>query len=189
MKLGFPLEPVLRDRSLSPPRAASRSGIPYSSMNKFVLLSVVLAVSGLNGITVPETRAETPASAASNAQNDEPLHVIIDYPDGKKKVRESHHGLIDRIALPLSQEVTITLQFQNKRAGAPLLISSLDGGDLILPQSTSVPSQGDFSFQFRAGNLPGVFRLLINSLQQYQVSLYAYDPSHPPGHGRNGAGH
>jgi len=152
-------------------------------MIKQLSLPTLLAL----GLVFSAVIGQSIVQAANSQNDDEPLHVVINYADGTKKVRESHHGSIDPIALPVAQQITITLQFPNKRAGAPVFLSSLDGGDLTLPSSTSVSSNGDFTFQFHAGNLPGVFRLLINSLQQYQVSLYAYDPSHPPGHGHNGA--
>ena len=122
------------------------------------------------------------AAAARTPQNeDEPVHMVVDYPDGKKKVRESHHGLVDPVAIPVGLQVSITLRFLPALAGSVALVSSLDGGELTLPAAPTIAGDGTFVFQFRPGNVPGSYRLLINGVRQYELSIYSYDPSNPPG--------
>jgi len=116
----------------------------------------------------------------NQAQSEDPVHMTVDYGGGKNQIRESHHGVIDPVAVPVGQQVTLTLRFERKFAGSPAWLSPLDGGEVALQQKV-VADDGTFVFQFRAGNLPGSYRFLISSLSQYELRIYGYDPNHPPG--------
>lgn len=106
---------------------------------------------------------------------------MVDLGQGLLKVRESHRGLIGPVAVPVGQQVTVTLRFVPSLAGAPLFISSLDGGEFSMPHTPAIGADGTFRFQFRPDNAPGSYRLVIRSLQEYAVTLYGFDPNNPPG--------
>ena len=159
-------------------------------MTKKNLLSVAgAALFAALCLNPTKVSAQSPPPNANNNDNGDSLQMVVDYGQGNQKHRESHHGVIDPVGLPVGQQVGITLNFLRKRAGQFVLISALDGGELNVPQPSRIASDGSFTFQFRGGNLPGVYRLLINGESQYQVSLYGYDPNHPPGRGNKGANH
>ena len=109
--------------------------------------------------------------------------MIVELGPGQRKVRESHHGVIDPVAIPAGQQVTVTLRFLPTLAGSAALVTSLDGGELTPPQNPIIASDGTIVFQFKPGNLPGLYRFLINGVRQYQASIYGYDPNHPPHRG------
>jgi hypothetical protein len=131
-------------------------------------------------LSVP-ANAQLPAPAAARVE--EPLQIIVDLGPGKRKVRESHHGVVDPVAIPIGQQVGITLRFLPTFAGTAALVSSLDGGELTLP-AAPIALDGTFAFQFRPGNLPGSYRLLVNGVRQYEMSIYTFDPNNPPQPGR-----
>jgi hypothetical protein len=121
--------------------------------------------------------AQLPAPATARVE--EPLQIIVDLGPGQRKVRESHHGVVDPVAIPVGQQVIITLRFLPTFAGTPALVSPLDGGELTPPQDPTIARDGTFAFQFRPGKLPGSYRLLVNGVRQYEVSIYTYDPNNP----------
>jgi hypothetical protein len=147
-------------------------------MIKNLLLYPLIATTICMGIPA---NAQLPAPAT--AQVEEPLQIIVDLGPGKRKVRESHHGVVDPVAIPVGQQVSITLRFLPSFAGTAALVSALDGGELTLP-AAPIAQDGTFAFQFRPGNLPGSYRLLVNGVRQYEVSIYTYDPNNPPQPGR-----
>jgi hypothetical protein len=122
--------------------------------------------------------AQTPVPAPKTARPEEPLQIVVDLGPGQRKVRESHHGVVDPVAIPAGQQVSITLRFLPTFAGTAALVSALDGGELTLP-AAPIARDGTFAFQFRPGNLPGSYRLLINGVRQYELSIYSYDPNNP----------
>jgi len=124
-------------------------------------------------------KAQLPASPIARAE--EPLQIVVDLGPGKRKVRESHHGVVDPVAIPMGQQVSITVRFLPTLAGSVALVSSLDGGELTLPVAPTIARDGTFVFQFRPGNVPGSYRFLINGVRQYELSIYSYDPNNPPG--------
>jgi hypothetical protein len=142
-------------------------------MIKNLLLYPLIATALCMGVPA---NAQLPAPAAARVE--EPLQVIVDLGPGKRKVRESHHGVVDPVAIPAGQQVSITLRFLPTFAGTAALVSALDGGELTLP-AAPIARDGTFTFQFRPGNLPGSYRLLVNGVHQYEVSIYTYDPNNP----------
>ena len=146
-------------------------------MIKLLPLFAILAFfAGATGMV----HAQSPVPAPKTARPEEPLQMIVDLGPGQRKVRESHHGVIDPVAIPAGQQVTITLRFLPTFAGTPALVSPLDGGELTLPQDPTIARDGTIAFQFKPGNLPGSYRFLINGARQYEVSIYSYDPNNPP---------
>lgn len=105
--------------------------------------------------------------------------MVIDYGSGQPKHRESHHGVIEPVALAAAQPVTITLQFPRKRAGSSVIIGRLDGGEIDLNGPVTISSDGSVRFHFQAGGVPGMYRLLVQGPEQYQISFYAIDPNRP----------
>jgi hypothetical protein len=109
----------------------------------------------------------------------EPLQMAVDYGQGRIRRRETLHGVVEPIGLPANQQVAITLQFLRKRAGSAVTIGRLDGGEIDLAGPVTISSDGSVLFHFQAGGIPGLYRLLVQGSEQYQISLYAIDPNRP----------
>src|SRR5256885_9657106 len=138
-------------------------------MNKIVSLFVVLACLAV-------TPSLLVAQAPLPAQAEQPVQLMVDLGRGLVKVRESHRGLIGPVAIPVGQQVTVTLRFLPSLAGVPAFISSLDGGELNAPPTPTIGVDGTFKFQFRPDNASGSYRFVIRSLQEYAVTFYGFDP-------------
>jgi hypothetical protein len=146
-------------------------------MIRNLLFKIALAAIALAG--AQQLSAQAPAAAAANAQNEEPLQMIIDYGAGKQNHRESHHGVVEPVGLPVGQQVAITLRFLRKRAGDQVMIGLLDGGQINVAEPVTIAPDGTVSFTFQPGGSPGLYRLMINGSQPYQLMLYAFDPNRP----------
>jgi hypothetical protein len=62
--------------------------------------------------------------------------------------------------LPL-EPTTVTLQFGISLAGTEVVIQSLDGGTLGVGGSGTIDQDGNLSFPFQAGPLPGLYRVSV----------------------------
>jgi hypothetical protein len=127
---------------------------------------------------VPQVNAQAPPLAAGAAI--EPLQIIVDYGQAQPKRRETLRGVMEPIALPANQQAAITLQFLKKRAGSPVTIGRLDGGEIDVQGPVTISSDGSVLFHFSAGGRPGLYRLVIDGPERYEISLYAFDPNRPP---------
>src|SRR5688500_11393134 len=107
----------------------------------------------------------------------EPLQMIVNYPDGAQKRRESAGETVEPVAMRPGQQVTITLRFLRKRAGDEVRISPLDGGEVDISEPVTVSTEGDVTFTFRAGTSPGMYRLAVMGVFQYELSFHVV-PAH-----------
>jgi hypothetical protein len=122
----------------------------------------------------------TPSPAPPAAQNDEPLQMVVDYGQGLQKHRESRHGVVESVGVPIGQQVAITLRFLRKRAGERIAVTPLDGAAMDLQQPATISPDGSVTFAFNAGSTPGLHRLMVYGGQPYEIRLYAFDPNRGP---------
>jgi hypothetical protein len=125
-------------------------------------------------------RTAEPIKAQAADAAIEPLQMIVDYGQGQTKRRETHHGVMEPIGLPANQQVAITLRFLKKRAGSAVTIGRLDGGEIDLQGPVTISSDGSVLFHFHAGGVPGLYRVLVDGPERYEISLYAIDPNRTP---------
>jgi hypothetical protein len=140
-------------------------------MTRNLLFKIALSALALAGVQ------QLQAQASANAQNEEPLQMVIDYGGGKQTHRESHHGVVEPVGVPIGQQVAITLRFLRKRAGDQVMIGLLDGGQINVQGPVTISSDGTVAFSFQPGGSSGLHRLVINGAQSYQLMLYAFDPN------------
>lgn len=114
--------------------------------------------------------------------------MIVDYGQARQKRRETHHGVMEPIGVPANQQVGITLRFLKKSAGSTVTIGRLDGGEIDLAGPVTIDSDGSVFFHFHAGGVPGLYRLLVDGPDRYEIPLYAIDPNRAPP-SPNSAGH
>lgn len=105
------------------------------------------------------------------------LEMIATNGGGEEKHLFSHNGAVDQLVVNPNQAVPVTLQFPLDKAGTPVAVGSLDGGEvngnnLVLPT-------GKLTFTFR-GHSPGLYRLLVQlPAEQYRLEIYVIDRNHP----------
>jgi hypothetical protein len=146
-------------------------------MIRNILFTIAFAAFALGGVR--HVQGQAPVAAAANAQNEEPLQMVIDYGQGNQKRRQTHHGVMEPVGLAIGQPVTITLEFSPHRAGESVLVSALDGGQVDPSGSVVIPANGKVGFNFQPGRTPGLYRLLVQGAEQYELHLYAFDPNRP----------
>src|SRR5688572_7944759 len=107
-------------------RRMPRAWPPFASMNKAVLFAAA-ALLAVCCLPIPRVQAQGSAPADPRV---EPLQMIVDYPDGAQKRRESAGETVEPVGMRPGQQVAITLRFLRKRAGDTVRISPLDGGEV-----------------------------------------------------------
>jgi hypothetical protein len=142
-------------------------------MIKTLVVSAVLALSFNTPVPV-HSQESSPGAAI------EPLQMIVDYGQSQVNPRETHHGVMEPVGLPANQQVAITLRFLKKRAGDSVTIGRLDGGEIDLAGPVTIASDGSVLFHFSAGGVPGLYRLLVQGRERYEIPLYAIDPNRSP---------
>lgn len=176
MKPWFPLEPVARPDSRN--HIPHVRGASFSSMTKKLLLCSVIFTAMCGGTTANAQQPPTPASL--HAEGNEPLQMIVNYADGTPaKRRESRHGVVDPVGLPIGQAASITLKFLRKHAGRQVSIGSLDGGVIDIQPPLTIAADGSLSFRFTPGTSRGLYRLQVFGTEPYELQLYAFDPNAP----------
>ncbi|MEY2506284.1 MAG: hypothetical protein QOH01_613 [Verrucomicrobiota bacterium] len=103
---------------------------------------------------------------------------------GVEKHLVSQDGLIGQLAIKPNQGVPVTLQFSSDKAGMPIAIASLDGGEINGDNRRVLPT-GKVLFVFRAA-APGLYRVVVQLPgEQHRIEFYVVDPDHPRKHARS----
>lgn len=139
---------------------------------KRFLLAACL-VFGLIYSPAPKLSAQAPVENA-----DDSVQMVINYGLGREKRRRSHQGVMEPVGVPLGQAVEITLEFPKTMVGHPVVVASLDGGQISTSQQPLVvAADGTVDFSFAAGATAGLYRLQVRGAQQWELQLYAFDPN------------
>jgi hypothetical protein len=148
-------------------------------MTKKLLSALSALAFGLGCFGIAKVPAQAAPFGGLAPKNEEPLQMVIDYGAGRQNHRESHHGVVEPVGLPIGQPVAITLHFLRKRAGDQVMIGLLDGGQIDAQGPVTIAPDGTVAFSFQPGGAPGLYRLMISGAQSYQLMLYAFDPNRP----------
>ena len=107
--------------------------------------------------------------------------ATVFFADATEVYAHSIDGRFRLVGLHLNETVDITVQFPTGWEKTHLTVQALDGGDLF-PQSadTVIADDGSTSFQFRAGNQPGLYRIsMIGAGGSSILSFWVADPTNP----------
>jgi hypothetical protein len=101
---------------------------------------------------------------------------------GNEKQRASHGNRVDSSFLAPGQVVEFTLKFANGKKGEPVILSSLDGGEVTLVDAApTLSGDGTVRFNYQSGNAFGAYRLqILYGPDKYDMTLYVVDADHPP---------
>lgn len=129
--------------------------------------------------TASSLSAQSPPADPGNGRPDDSLQMVVSYGQGKENRRHARRGIMEAVGLPSGQAVGIRLEFPVKWAGLPVVVSCLDGGEIMAAQMPlPVSANGTVEFGFKAG-MPGLYRLLVHGAERYELQLYAVDPNRP----------
>ncbi len=80
-----------------------------------------------------------------------------------------------------SETVNVRLQFPLSFASAPLLVTALDGGEVRVQRQYSViAADGTTAIRFKAGDQPGLYRVLVMAGESRSVlKFWVADPKNP----------
>src|SRR2546423_7111598 len=164
MNIWLPLE---RNFSAIGPRAGGAQSL--KPMTKKLTLLIMLLFAGW---WLPRLEAQLPAPAPAS------LEVTAINGAGVEKHFVSENGVAGRIGVHLYQVVPVTLQFPVDKAGMPVAVGSLDGGEILGNHAVVLPT-GQVLVTFRAQE-PGVYRLMVElSGEQHRIEFYVIDPTRP----------
>ena len=106
------------------------------------------------------------------------LELIATDGGGVEKHLFSHSGVVDQLVVKPNQAIPVTLQFPADKAGTPVAVGSLDGGEVAGGKVVILPT-GKLIFTFR-GQSPGLYRLLVQlAAEQYRLQIFVIDPNRP----------
>ena len=106
------------------------------------------------------------------------LEMIATNGGGVEKHLFSHNGVVDQLVVNPSQAVPVTLQFPLDKAGTPVAVGSLDGGEVTGGSAFILPT-GKLIFAFR-GQSPGLYRLVVQlPTERCRLEFYVIDPNRP----------
>jgi hypothetical protein len=79
------------------------------------------------------------------------------------------------------ETVNVRLNFPPSLAGTAIMVSSLDGGELNIPgRHDIIAPDGRASFQFKAGDQPGLYRVLLVASGNRSLLKFWVDDSKNP---------
>ena len=105
--------------------------------------------------------------------------ATISFADATQVCAHSIDGRFRLVGMHLNEVVTVVVQFPAGWATALLAIQALDGGH-VFPQTaqTVIAAGGITSFQFQAGNQPGLYRIsMIGAGGSSTLNFWVADPA------------
>lgn len=106
-----------------------------------------------------------------------PIEMVVVDANGREKQLSSFEGVMESAGLPAGGQIEITLVASENKAGMPVLLAPLDGGEILAPSTLSVANDGTVGFTFKAGQTRGLYRVLVTvGPYQYELQLYAVTP-------------
>lgn len=119
--------------------------------------------------------------------SEESIPVVIDYGQGHQTRASINRGVMEPVGVPKAQSVTVTLFLPSTYAGQIVSLGLYDGGEvggaaapgsaMVAFQAIAVPADGVVQFNFKAGHILGLYRVLITiGPAQYLLQFYAVTP-------------
>ena len=106
------------------------------------------------------------------------LEVVATNGAGVEKHLFSHNGVVNQLVVKPNEAVPVTLQFPLDKAGTPVAVGSLDGGEVTGGSAFILPT-GKLIFAFR-GQSPGLYRLVVQlPTERCRLEFYVIDPNRP----------
>lgn len=146
----------------------------------------------------PITTPTPPPAGQATSTADQTLPVVVTYGDGLETRGQIVGGVMQPIGVPPDKSVTVTIFLASSVPGTPLRLGLYDGGvvaaaslpgqNMIDPltdtvqqpdngPATSVNAQSTVQFNFQAGRVLGLYRVLLTvSPRQYLLQFYAVRP-------------
>lgn len=101
------------------------------------------------------------------------IEMVIDAGTVAEKSVISTNGIMEPVALFPNGQLTITINGTRDKAGRPVGITPLDGGEISVDRELSLDSNGSGNFTFVAGDTPGLYRVLVFlGPDRYQLQFY-----------------
>lgn len=109
------------------------------------------------------------------------IEMVAVVANGAEKRVNSLDGVMDFVTLPAGEHIALTLVASSDKAGQPVGVAPLDGGEITAPSTLSIASDGTVGFTFRAGRTRGLYRVLVTlGAHEYELQLYAVTPPGAP---------
>jgi hypothetical protein len=126
-------------------------------------------------IVVTDEPTPTPTPAAVDPRPS----ATFTFSDATQIKTHGTRGRFRLVGLHLNEVVNIVVQFPTQWANTPLTLQALDGGNLSAqPANAVIAADGTVSFQFQAGNQPGLYRVaVIGAGGNSTLSFWAVDPA------------
>jgi hypothetical protein len=110
--------------------------------------------------------------------NSPPIEMVINPNTSEEMWQTSHDGLLDPVGMYPAAQMAIILRSPSVKAGGPVGIAPLDGGNIIADRDLQVAEDGTIAFTFEAGTTPGMYRVAVMfGMQPYQLQLYVARPA------------
>jgi hypothetical protein len=113
---------------------------------------------------------------------EEGLHLMVNV-EGNELRLPSQRGVFKPVTVNRAQVIPFMLEFPSNKAGLPLMVGALDGGEVndgVSQEDAVVSASGKMEFSFQPGPGLGLYRLIVHlPTEQYILQFYLIDPGHP----------
>jgi hypothetical protein len=101
------------------------------------------------------------------------IDMVINAGTSDERWLTSANGVMETVALRPNEPLAITLNATKDKAGTPVGITPLDGGEIIAEREVFLDADGLGNFTFKGGDIPGRYRVLIFlGSERYQLQFY-----------------
>jgi hypothetical protein len=172
LTLGSPSPRTLTITPLVEPRLPS-----HTIMKKKNRYAVLIAAAFILGC-LPGRNLSGQTGADDLRLADESFQLVLDYQGVNEARYSSNQGVVEPVSVHLNEDLPLTIEVPRDKAGTPVMVGTLDGGEIIVRGALSVAEDGTSAFTFHAGSIPGLYRLLVTAATgQYLLRVYVVDPN------------
>jgi hypothetical protein len=162
-------------KALPPSRKSNRL---HSLVRQLIVVLSIAACLAAHSASAQPSPNPTPKP---NASVDIGPMATIGFSNAASVRNHCVNGHFRPAAVYANESVTVRLEYLPAFAGISIIATALDGGEVVTPKSqTAIDQNGVAWFRFRAGDKPGLYRVMILADSKRSIlKFWVDDPKNP----------
>jgi len=101
------------------------------------------------------------------------IEMGIDVGTDQEVWQTSQNGILQPVGLQPNEQIVVTINVTENRAGLPVAFALLDGGQIFADKPLLIDHHGLVEFAFEGGNAPGLYRVWVSvGAEKYMLQFY-----------------